>query len=112
MAPIILIDMPLRFPTLVVAGLLFSVICASGQDWKTQYDQAIRQYQEGQYDQALGSAKEAYKSSAKLDLKNQAYTVQLITVICLDAGKADEGIEWITKETELFAQVDGTSSKT
>jgi CHAT domain-containing protein/Tfp pilus assembly protein PilF len=97
---------------LIFAAVLFSAACATAQDWKTVYDKAIQQYQEGQYAEALASAKDAYKASAQLDPKNQAYSLQLITVVCLDDSNGDEGLLWIEKEAALFLQIEGDKSKT
>jgi CHAT domain-containing protein/tetratricopeptide (TPR) repeat protein len=97
--------------TLLVAFYSLPFLSAA-QDWKSQYELAIKQYQQGEYATARATAKDAYESSTTLDLKNQAYTLQLITVICLDEGNADEGLQWIERETALFLQTEGVKSKT
>jgi CHAT domain-containing protein len=101
-----------RKKQVILAACVLASFCVTAQDWKTKYDQAIKQYQEGQYGPALANAKDAYKAAEALDQKNQAYSLQLITVICLDAGNADEGLLWIGKEVALFAKIDGAKSKT
>lgn len=92
--------------------LLFSWSFANGQDWKAAYDLAVNQYQSQNYTEALASAQKAYAASKSLDAKNQAYTLQLITVICLDNNQADEGLKWIADETALFLKLEGATSKT
>ncbi len=94
-----------------IAFLAFSKP-AVGQDWKTEYDQAVTSYQAQNYKEALAAALKAYNSSKQLDVKNQVYSLQLITVICLDGNDPDEGLKWIAEEANLFLKTEGPKSKT
>jgi hypothetical protein len=97
----------------LIALIAELILCrvSVAQDWKGAYDQAVNQYQSEQYVDALANAQKAYTASKTLDSKNQAYTIQLITVICLDSNQPDEGLKWITEEVALFSKLEGNSSK-
>jgi CHAT domain-containing protein len=91
--------------------LLFAFFCLSAlaQEWKAHYDQAIQAYQKQEYTIALSSAEVAYTKST--DIKNKAYTVQLITAVCLETEQVDKGARLIEEEIQLFEQIEGNTSK-
>jgi CHAT domain-containing protein len=85
---------------------------AHSQDWKSVYDKAVSQYQSQQYPEALTNAKEAFALSKKISEVNQAYSVQLITVICIESNQPDDGLKFIPDEVALYQKTEGEKSKT
>lgn len=99
-----------RTAPLVLTALLMA--CAlHAQDWKANYDQAVALYQEEQYGAALTLAGQALTQSRSLPVLNQAYSLQLITAICLESGQASKGLLVIDEEVKLFEQLEGKSGK-
>lgn len=98
---------------------LFLSICLScsalnlaAQDWKQVYNEALTLYQEQNYEEALSKANRAYTLSKSLDLKNQAYTLQLLTSICMESNRNEEGLSVINEEENLFKKIEGPGSMT
>ncbi len=94
-------------------SLLF-IVCAlsgSGQDWKSLYDQAVADYQAERYPQAMENAEKAWNVSKQLDEKNQAFSLQLLTVICLETQEYKKGLLFSADEVNLFAKIEGPKSK-
>ena len=96
---------------LLIATCLFLLaFTAASQDWKQVYNEALSLYQNQKYQEALSQGKQALALSRSLDTKSQAYTLQLLTSICLESNKVDEGLTWITEEEYLFQKIEGTGS--
>ncbi len=92
--------------------LLFILISrAYGQDWKGTYDRAVSEYQEKKYLQAMASAEKAYAASRNLDAKSQAFSLQLLTAICLETQDYSKGLTYAKEEVKAFEQAEGKSSK-
>lgn len=81
------------------------------QDWKTLYDQGKQAYEVEKYEEALTSVEKAYQQAKALDAKTQAYTLQLLTVICLDGGLANRALQWSEEEVKKFVALEGENSK-
>src|SRR6478735_9207630 len=81
------------------------------QDWKSLYDQAVSDYQSQRYTEALSNAEKAFDLSKTLDLKNQAFSLQLLTAICLEAQDYKKGLSYSAPELSLFSQTEGKKSK-
>jgi tetratricopeptide (TPR) repeat protein len=92
---------------------LLSLIYHPGlaQDWKTLYEQSKQAYEAGQYEQALTNGQKAYDQARTLDAKAEAFTLQLLTVICLDGGFPDKGLLWSEEEAKKFLVLEGENSK-
>ena len=96
---------------LLTTLLLTIFLQASGQDWKGYYDKAVADYQSEHYPEAMVNAEMAYESSKSLDIKNQTFSLQLLTVICLEAQDYTKGIIFSKDEINLFAKTEGQRSK-
>ena len=95
-----------------IASLLLAILLpAKGQDWKNYYDKAVADYQDGRYPEATSSAEKAYEVSKSLDIKTQAFSLQLLTVICLETQEYTKGLIFSKDEVSLFAQSEGQKSK-
>jgi CHAT domain-containing protein/tetratricopeptide (TPR) repeat protein len=81
------------------------------QDWKALYEQCKQAYEAGQYEQALTDGQKAYGQARTLDVKTEAFTLQLLTVICLDGGFPDKGLRWSEEEAKKFLALEGENSK-
>jgi tetratricopeptide (TPR) repeat protein len=81
------------------------------QDWKALYEQCKQAYEAGQYEQALTNGQKAYDQARTLDVKTEAFTLQLLTVICLDGGFPDKGLRWSEEEARKFLALEGENSK-
>lgn len=79
---------------------------ALGQEWKNLYDQALKSYQAQEYNVALANAEKAYSEAA--DPVNKAYSIQLITAICVESQQFSKGIEWVEQEIKLFVEAKET----
>ncbi len=82
-----------------------------GQDWKSTYDKAVGLYQEQHYDSALLRAEKALTLSRTLPHLNQAYSIQLITAICIENQQIRQGLALINEEVSLFEQIEGKQGK-
>ena len=91
--------------------LLIIFFHGNGQDWKDHYDQAIADYQSQRYPEAMLNAEKAFEASKTLDLKNQAFSLQLLTSICLEAQDYSKGARFSNDEIASFAQMEGKKSK-
>ncbi len=72
--------------------MVFGPVLAVGQDWKGFYDQAVQAYQSKHYPEALTHAEDAYRLSKDLDVKNQAFSLQLLSAICLEIPDYTKGL--------------------
>ena len=90
---------------------LAALSSAQGQDWKIFYDKAVSDYQSQHYPEAMANAEKAYTASKSLDIKNQTYSLQLLTAICLEAQAYAKGLTYSMEEVKLFGQTEGTKSK-
>ncbi|MEJ0054245.1 MAG: CHAT domain-containing protein [Bacteroidota bacterium] len=81
------------------------------QDWKGNYEKAIQEYQSQNFPEAMKSASAALEISRSMDAKNQAFSLQLLTVICIEAGDFRTGLPFSEEEVKLFATSEGTKSK-
>lgn len=83
----------------------FCINVLRAQEWKAWYDQALEAHSKQQYELSLTAAEKAFAQTS--DTKHLAYTVQLITVACLETQQPIRGLEWVEKEIELFHQAEG-----
>jgi CHAT domain-containing protein/Tfp pilus assembly protein PilF len=90
--------------------LLVTAFPAFSQDWKSFYDRAVSDYKSQHYQEALIGAEKAYMASKSLDVKNQSFTLQLLTSICLEMQDYNKGLGFAREEVKLFAQTEGTKS--
>jgi CHAT domain-containing protein/Tfp pilus assembly protein PilF len=99
----------MRFPIL----FFFAVTCQPllAQDWKTLYEQCKQAYDAGHYEQALIHGQKAYDQARTSDVKAEAFTLQLLTVICLDGDFPDKGLRWSEEEEKKFLALEGENSK-
>ena len=99
----------LRFMRLFFITSLFLTILFQGQsqDWKSYYDKAVADYQSQHYAEAMSNAEKAYETSKSLDIKNQTFSLQLLTVICLETQEYTKGLIFSNDEVTLFAQSEG-----
>ena len=91
--------------------LVSTVFLGHSQDWKSYYDQAVADYQSERYSEAMVNAEKAYEASKSLDIKNQTFSLQLLTAICLEAQDYTKGLIFSKDEVALFAQSEGQKSK-
>lgn len=91
--------------------LLVAFSEVSAQDWKIQYDQALKLYQEEKYVEALEASKRAYPLAKLQDTKSLAYTLQLLTATYLQITPAEEAISFSEEEVTLFLALEGERSK-
>lgn len=101
----------MRSPTLIL--FLFALIYQPllAQDWNTLYEQSKQAHHAEQYEQALASGQKAYDQAKTIDAKAEAFTLQLLTVICLDGGFPDKGLLWSEEEAKKFLTLEGENSK-
>src|SRR5688500_10479912 len=101
----------MRLPNLIL--FLFAFICHPllGQDWNTLYEQSKQAHHAEQYEQALATGEKAYDQAKTVDAKTEAFTLQLLTVICLDGGFPDKGLLWSEEEAKKFLALEGENSK-
>ena len=99
-----------RLQSFLAPYLFFASFCAVAQDWKQVYNEALTLYQDQKFQEALPKVKLAYTLSKSLDPRNQAYTLQLLTSICLESNQTDEGLAWISEEENLFQKIEGAGS--
>ncbi len=95
----------------LILFFLVSFFPAYTQDWKSYYDPAVAAYQAQHYADAIVNAEKAYATSKSLDVKNQIYSLQLITAICLESQDYSRGIPYSQEEVKLFLQTEGSKSK-
>ena len=95
----------------LVLFFLMSFFSAYTQDWKSYYDPAVAAYQAQHYADAIVNAEKAYAASKSLDVKNQIYSLQLITAICLESQDYSRGLPYSQEEVKLFLQTEGAKSK-
>ena len=96
---------------LLISFLIYVSFAGQSQDWKSYYDQAVADYQSQRYPEALVKAEKAYEASKSLDTKSQAFSLQLLTAICLEAEDYKKGLGFSTSEIALFLQTEGQKSK-
>lgn len=101
----------MRFLKLILFLFAFAYQTVFAQDWKALYEQSKQAYETEQYQQALTLGEKAYDQAKKLDLKAEAFTLQLLTVICLDGGFSDKGLPWSEDEIKKFQALEGEISK-
>ena len=92
----------------LVLFFLTSFFSASTQDWKSYYDLAIAAYQTQHYPDAIVNAEKAYAASKSLDVKNQTYSLQLITAICLERRPASS-LEMSLLDIQRLGSLTGAS---
>ena len=91
--------------------LLFLLTCqVHGQDWKSFYDRSVSAYQQQHYPEAMAGAEKAYEASKNMDAKSQAYSLQLLTAICLETQDYSKGLVFAKDEVRLFEQMEGPKS--
>ena len=100
------------FKRLLLCCFFFAAFTTVAQDWKQVYNEGLALYQNGKYPEALEKTKQAYALSKSLDPKNQVYTLQLLTSICLESNQTGEGLAMITEEENLFEKIEGATSGT
>jgi len=83
----------------------------NGQDWKGYYEKAVADYNGEHYAEAMSAAEKAYEVSKSLDIKSQVFSLQLLTVICLETQEYTKGLIFSKDEVNLFAQSEGQKSK-
>ncbi len=97
-------------------ALLTLIFCLAmlpclGQDWKVNYDKAVTEYQSHHFPEAMKYASTALEFSRSLDIKSQAFSLQLLTVICIEARDFNTGLPFANEEVKLFAETEGVKSK-
>ena len=90
--------------------LLFVMYPGFGQDWKGFYDRAVSDFQLQHYPEAMVSAEKAYAVSKTLEAKNQSFSLQLLTAICLEIPDYAKGLAFANEEVRMFGQTEGTKS--
>ena len=98
-------------PFLFFLGFLVAFLSSDSQDWKSYYDQALTDYQSQHYPAAMLNAEKAYAASKTLDVKNQTFSLQLLTAICLESQDYSKGLTYSQEEVKLFGQTEGIKSK-
>ena len=104
----ILLERMGRFFSIIL--LLFLINPGYSQDWKSSYDRAVSDYQQQHYPEALAGAEKAYAASKTLEAKNQSFSLQLLTAICLETQDYAKGLVFAKEEVKLFAQTEGPKS--
>jgi tetratricopeptide (TPR) repeat protein len=100
----------MRFAKSILFLLVLTYQPLLAQDWKTPYEQSKQAYEAGQYEQALTSGQKAYDQARTVDAKAEAYTLQLLTVICLDGGFPDKGLLCSEEDVKKFLALEGENS--
>jgi CHAT domain-containing protein/tetratricopeptide (TPR) repeat protein len=95
------------FALILLSTTAFQCFC---QDWKSFYDRAVSDYQSQHYPEALIGAEKAYAASKSLEIKNQSFTLQLLTSICLELPDYNKGLAFAREEVKLFGQTEGPKS--
>src|SRR5688500_9350599 len=94
-------------PRCLACFLILFTLNASGQSWKMHYDSAVQAYQNQQYEKTLSEAVQAYALTS--DTRYKAYTLQLLTAVCIQTHQTEKGLKWVEEEINLFLQTEGIS---